>query len=71
MANFLIIFAADNHDINIVKDMAKQKKKQNTDIKEDNMSEMVDNQQVATENSQTEEITEEEKETKSEKMFFS
>ena len=35
------------------------------------MSEMVDNQQVATENSQTEEITEEEKETKSEKKFFS
>lgn len=71
MANFLIIFAADNHDINMVKDMAKQKKKQNTDIKEDNMSEMVDNQQVATESSQTEEITEEEKETKSEKKFFS
>ena len=71
MANFLINFAADNHNINMVKDMAKQKKKQNTDIKEDNMSEMVDNQQVATENSQTEEITEEQKETKSEKKFFS
>lgn len=75
MANFLIIFAPDIHDKYLIIDMVKQKKKQNTDIKENNLSENVDNQQLDINETQPEEIKEEtkeeEKEVKSEKRFFS